>query len=300
MQALESLKRQIESAQDLESVVRTMKTLAAVSIRQYETAVESLAHYHATVEMGLRMLLWQSPELASWPHARRATRIGAIVFGSDQGMCGQFNEQIEAYAVENLRLSVAAPADWSFFAVGARIAGRLEDAGVAVDRQFPLPGAVTGITPLVQDLLIHTEQWRTDRQLGRVMLFYNRRHSASSYRQNQYQLLPIDPKRFYRLKQRVWPSRTLPLFTLDRDRLYSVLVQHHLFVTLFRSCAESLASENASRIASMQSAERNIQERLDQLHSGYHHLRQTSITEELLDVVTGFEALTTRDPRDHD
>jgi TolA-binding protein len=54
---------------------------------------------------------------------------------------------------------------------------------------------------------------------------------------------------------------------------------------------QSLASENASRIAAMQAAEKNIQERLDELRGSFNQLRQSAITEELLDVVTGFEAL---------
>jgi len=63
------------------------------------------------------------------------------------------------------------------------------------------------------------------------------------------------------------------------------------FISLFRAFAESLASENASRLASMQGAERNIQEQLSELTMQYHQQRQMSITEELLDIVSGFEAL---------
>jgi F-type H+-transporting ATPase subunit gamma len=64
-----------------------------------------------------------------------------------------------------------------------------------------------------------------------------------------------------------------------------------LFVSLFTACAESLASENASRIAAMQAAEKNIEQRLDELRGAFNLMRQSAITEELLDVVTGFEAL---------
>jgi F-type H+-transporting ATPase subunit gamma len=61
--------------------------------------------------------------------------------------------------------------------------------------------------------------------------------------------------------------------------------------SLCRAFAESLASENASRLSSMQAAEKNIEERLDQLNAQYHHLRQSSSTEELMDVVAGYEVL---------
>lgn len=68
-------------------------------------------------------------------------------------------------------------------------------------------------------------------------------------------------------------------------------VREYLFVSLFRACAESLASENASRLAAMQRAEKNIDELLEDLNRTFHRLRQSGIDEELFDVISGFEAL---------
>jgi F-type H+-transporting ATPase subunit gamma len=70
------------------------------------------------------------------------------------------------------------------------------------------------------------------------------------------------------------------------------LIREYLFVSLFRACAESLASENASRLAAMQRADKNIDELLEELNRTFHRLRQSSIDEELFDVISGFEALT--------
>jgi len=69
------------------------------------------------------------------------------------------------------------------------------------------------------------------------------------------------------------------------------LIREYLFVSLFRACAESLASENASRLAAMQRAEKNIDELLENLNRTFHRLRQSGIDEELFDLVSGFEAL---------
>jgi F-type H+-transporting ATPase subunit gamma len=69
------------------------------------------------------------------------------------------------------------------------------------------------------------------------------------------------------------------------------LIGEYLFVSLFRACAESLASENASRLAAMQRAEKNIDELLESMNAAFYRLRQSSIDEELFDVVSGFEAL---------
>jgi F-type H+-transporting ATPase subunit gamma len=69
------------------------------------------------------------------------------------------------------------------------------------------------------------------------------------------------------------------------------LLRQRLFVALYQAFAESMASENASRLASMQAAERNIEERLEELQALFRYRRQHGITEELLDIVAGFEAL---------
>jgi F-type H+-transporting ATPase subunit gamma len=78
---------------------------------------------------------------------------------------------------------------------------------------------------------------------------------------------------------------------MDPDALFSALVREYLFASLFRAMVDSLAAENASRLAAMQGAERNISDQLDALQSRYHQQRQMTITEELLDIVSGFEAL---------
>jgi hypothetical protein len=77
----------------------------------------------------------------------------------------------------------------------------------------------------------------------------------------------------------------------DAERTLLALVREYLFVSLFRACAESLASENASRLAAMQRAEKNIDELLEDLNRTFYRLRQSDIDEELFDVISGFEAL---------
>ena len=150
MHTLESLRRQIDTATDLSSVVTTMKTLAAVSIHQYERAVEALADYDRTIEMGFQIVLRGEPfHLGS---AATTGKIGAVVFGSDQGMCGQFNEEIASFAVRNRHLKNPAER-WTILAVGIRAEGQLHDAGWPVDHTYEVPTAVSDITNLVQEML---------------------------------------------------------------------------------------------------------------------------------------------------
>lgn len=307
MPTLEGLRRQIETASDLGSVVTTMKTLAAVSIQQYEQAAEALGVYNRTIELGFRIALPARPARLSavnssdthesvqdedLPDEKRASQAqtAAIVFGSDQGMCGQFNERIAEF-VQRAARDAGAKRDWIVLAVGSRVEGQLLDAGWTIHRTDAVPTSVSELTDHMYALLPQIEQLQRESQVRRLLVFHNRRVSASSFEPRQLQLLPLDPELVARWREEPWQSRSIPQFATGRRRLLSRLVQQYLFVSLFRACAESLASENASRIAAMQAAESSIEERLEELTGALNSLRQKAITQELLEVVTGFQAL---------
>ena len=290
-QTLEALRRQIHSVEEMQSVVTTMKAMAAVNIRQYEEAVESLADYNYAVEMGLQIALRHKPEEIKIAKRVLTGPLGAIVFGSDQGMVGQFNQEITDHALKVLKKGRLGERDCRLLAIGRRVGARLVQAGYPPAASLPVPGSLAGITPRVQDLLVRIEAWREGRGIEQILLFYNTPVHGAAYRATALQLLPVDLRWLRKLERREWPSRGLPTYTLEWDVLFAALIREYFFAALYRAFAESLASENASRLSSMQAAEKNIEERLDQLHAQYHHLRQSSITEELMDVIAGYEVL---------
>jgi F-type H+-transporting ATPase subunit gamma len=292
MLTIEDFKKKIQSTEDLQSVVKTMKALAAVNIRQYEKAEESLQDYNRAVEMGLQVVFRNRPDMPILAHRAPKSRLGAIIFGSDQGMCGPLNDQVVSYAIrtmDELRIQ-----EGGVLAIGERVKGRLEDSGHPATDDLSVPSSVTGITPQVQDLMVKIEQWQSEKEINHVFLFYSLHQTGASYRPHHVRLLPIDEEWLMRLTANSWPTRILPTYTMDWDPLFSALIREYLFISLFRAFAESLASENASRLASMQAAEKNIEEQLSELKKQFHQKRQMAITEELLDIVSGFEALTSK------
>jgi F-type H+-transporting ATPase subunit gamma len=290
MLTLEGLRRRIAATQGLQSVVKTMKVLAAVSIRQYEQAVVSLEQYNQTVETGFQVVLKnRAPVIPR--KVQPTTRTGAIVFGSEQGLVGQFNERIASHTIRVLNALDVPARERAVLVVGMRVGSHLEAAGQPVEEYFDVPGSLTGITPLVQDIVLKIEAWVHEQGIERVYLCYNRTLSAATYEPHSLQLLPMDMEWLQGLRREPWPTRAMPTSTMDWDKLFTALFRQYLFVSLYRACAESLAGENASRLAAMQAAERNIEERLEELHTQYHYMRQSSITEELLDIVAGFEVL---------
>jgi F-type H+-transporting ATPase subunit gamma len=293
MQTSEAIKRQLESAEGLRSIVRTMKALAAVSIRQYEDAVASLAEYARSVDLGLQALLRDRPEALRTMPDEPARRPGIVVLGSDQGLCGAFNEHIATFYLES-RAGTPETTHGPMLAVGLRVAGRLEDAGVAPTEALTLPVSAALVAALVQDLLARIDAWRAAGVVDGVWLYFNRPSPGASFAPHREMLLPLDLTELRAMAAARWRPRAAPTFASDWDVLFSAVVRHRLFVRLHRAVAESLAAENASRLAAMHAAQRNIEERLDALRGQFHLQRQTSITTELLDIVSGYEALTGR------
>jgi F-type H+-transporting ATPase subunit gamma len=291
MQTTESLKRRMKSAGDLLSVVKTMKALAAVSIRQYQKAVYSLRDYNMTVEMGLQIVLKERMGAMLERKTETMKRMGVIVFGSDQGLCGQLNEQISVFMLDYARNAGIKKENRKVLSVGARVADYVEDAGQTVDELLTTPSSTAGITPLVQEIIMIIDEWHFRQNVDHFFLFYNKYESGAIYHPHQVQLLPVNREWLKEIAKKKWVSKSLPIFRMDGDQIFSSLIREYLFVSLYRAFAESLASENASRLASMQNAEKNIEEQLQDLHVQFHRTRQMTITEELLDIVAGFEAM---------
>jgi F-type H+-transporting ATPase subunit gamma len=287
-----ALRRQITGAGDLHAVVRTMKALAASSIGDYERSVRALADYDRMVSFGLGACFRQAradPAAAPEPVAKGASEvIGAIVFGSDQGLVGPFNDVIAEYAITTL---AALPGRAQVWAVGERVQARLKDAGLDLLGVYAVPDSVEAIAPLVARIQIDSEGRRAKSGMRQLHVFHNRPLAASLYEPVSQRLLPLDAVWQQALAVVPWPGKMTPEVLDHGATTLRALIREYLFITLFRACAESLASENASRLAAMERADRNIKDLLEDLNGQFHQQRQSSIDEELFDVTAGYEAL---------
>ena len=293
--SLAALRRKITGAGDLHAVVRTMKALAASSIGDYERSVLALADYDRTISLGLGECFRQTeadpngaPEFVA---PRVSDLISAIVFGSDQGLVGPFKDVIAEHAISTL---AAMPCRAQVWAVGERIQARLKDSGLDVVGTYAVPGSVEAIAPLVAQIQIDSEARRAKSgpdQIRQVHVFHNRPLAGSLYEPVTQRLLPLDAVWQQSLAAVPWPGKMTAEVLDHGATTLLALIREYLFISLYRACAESLASENASRLAAMERADRNIKDLLENLHGHFHRLRQGSIDEELFDVTAGYEAL---------
>jgi len=289
MPAIEALRRQLEGVNELHGVVRAMKSLSAARIRQCREAVDAVTAYGRTVDLGLQAALRGRPDLDAYPDDHTDRTVVLIAFGSDQGLVGSFNSRIAGAMLQ--RSESLGSARRATLAIGSRTAQLLETGGHHVDETFAAPAAPDAITAAVQEILPAIEEWRVTGGVDEFHLCYNSAAAGRPADTRWQRLLPLETGRLATLAEIPWPTHGLPSWRVPWRDLYAALVRESLFVTLFQALAASLAAENASRLSAMQSAETRIQEKLADLDLAYRQQRQQAITEELIEVTTGFETL---------
>lgn len=290
--SLQDLERRIEAAAELHAITRTMRGMAAVNLRHHERAAEAIAAYDGTITRGLEAVL-RDDGLARLPADDPPAEAPAamFVFGSNQGLCGPVNRHVALHALAEAERW---PALVRVGAVGARIASELELAGLAARHRWDLPGTVEGITPVTEHVLVQADRWRDEHGVERVLLVFPGYHGRTrTYEPTTWQLAPTDRDWLARLAGLPWRSRSLPAWSVSWDRLVAILLREAMLARLHRCIAQTMASIAASRLAAMDVAQRDIEDRLDRLRSHRQQVRQAMITEELLDVVSGFEVLHT-------
>ena len=292
MDTLESIRGKSEGAKDLKSVVSAMKAMASSNIVQYESAVLSLGDFYHTVALGI-IAYFKSEDIRSIMEKKEIKKneekiTCAIVFGSDQGLVGQFNDSMADFVSTSLH---ALPGKKEIWAIGQRVQLLLTDRGFTISHAFPVPDSVDTIAALVDQLLSNSEESHEKRPVQTFYIFHNQPKRGAGYQKVMNRFLPLDEKWKDALLETHWPTTLLPQIAGGVHATLRALISGYLFVSLFKACAESLASENASRLEAMQRAEKNIGDLLEGLTKKYHRLRQSSIDEELFDVVAGFEAL---------
>ncbi|MBA6151403.1 F0F1 ATP synthase subunit gamma [Gelidibacter maritimus] len=284
-----NLQRRQKSAGDMGSVVRTMKAMATSNITQYEMSVDSLQAYYRTISLGIHACFKKERiSLIADHHDNKNAKSVAIIFGSDQGLVGRFNDTISSYAQDLIK---ELPGQTEVWVVGERVYALLLDGKFSPTKRFAVPNSVTAITPLVNQILIKSEAYRQKDQFYSFYIFHNTPTEGANYRPESQQLFPPDKKWEAEIANMEWPSQNVPQVIGDIENTLRTLIREYLFVSLYKASAESLAAENASRLEAMERAEKNIDEMLEDLKRGYNRLRQSTIDEELFDVIAGFEAL---------
>ncbi|HHX81698.1 MAG TPA: ATPase [Pseudomonadaceae bacterium] len=280
-QTLEHLSRQSATLSSIRGIVHTMKTLAAINANPYEQAAQAIDQYHQTVKKGLAAFVRAQGGARPQPGKARSQLL--VVFGSDHGLCGSYNEQlaqqVRNYAQSNPHLEMR------IACVGARMANALQNEDFSIESYLLPPANVDGVSRLASNLVERIESYSEGRDLDElsVQLAFTQPAENAGSQGIIRALLPLQPELLAPMAH--WPSRALPIFTMEANKLLAALLRSHLFASLYYASAMAMVTENAARLSLMQQAEQAVDERLMEINQEIAQARQDEITHELMDIV---------------
>lgn len=289
MSRLREVQQKLENADALGGIVDGMRTLAAIYLRRAEATLDAIRPYAQNVETALLEVLGRCAECSD-PDEESSALV--LIFASDQGLCGPYNERIAAAALEfettHPDLAV------TYAAIGHRGHEALALAERTTLLAMESAVSIEGVKAAVDDIGERVYAAILERGIAQCYFAFNRYESVGHYHPVIQKILP--PSR-ETLVTRTHPTlRTPPILTTAPERLLENLIEEFLFIELYRAMLESLASENGARLQAMTFASNNIEDTIEELAQAYRSARQDEITSELLDVVAGAEAV--REGRD--
>lgn len=284
MQPLVLVEQRIASLRDLLSVVTAMRSLAGMRVREARQTLLGVQHYLAAVQRALAAAVpLLPPPLKGAAPPRSEGPTAVFVFGSEHGFVGAVNDHLVEMALRHAR----GHEDSRLFVVGSRGARIVLERGVEPAWTQAMATRTTGIIDVARRVADELYLSVDAGKFSRVVLVYAASETGSGWEARSSLLLPFDPSP-YRPRQ---CAGSPPLHYLPPQRLIEKLIEELVFAELLRAALESFTSENAARLATMQSAHQAIEDKQQDLQREANVQRQEEITTELLDIVTGAEAL---------
>lgn len=272
MEQLPQLQARIGSLKELRDLIRALRALAASHIQDAQRALSGIRTYVEAIEtaIGEGASLLPPGEIGSQGEGGSAL----VAVCSEHSFAGAFNREILD------RCEAERRPEQSLVVVGQR--------GLMLARERELPvgeelamathvGGILGVARALADRLV---------AMSSVDVVFGAYQRGGKFQVQARRILPLDPALLSGSR-----PRPAPLHHLDPERLLLQLANEYLLAELARAIMESLASENGARLHVMENADRNIGDKLEQLQGRERALRQEAIMSEMLDVVTGSEAI---------
>jgi F-type H+-transporting ATPase subunit gamma len=276
---LSDVQARTQSLHELQEIVGVMRVIAAARVQEAQAALDGTRAYAQVIGDAIAEALPLLPETSGPAIAAKGAGRGLVLFMAEHGFTGAFNDQL----AEAARPATSDRA--ALFVVGSRGRGLIEERGLTPAWATEMAihaGAVTDTAMRIADELYR----RFERgSLAAVEILYFQGHDGGRRALQRQSLLPVDLGRFRRPR-----STVPPLTNLAPRLLMGGLLGEYVFAQLAQAAMESFASENAARLAAMQSAREKLDEQLTELQSLERRLRQEQITDELLEIVTGASA----------
>lgn len=291
--SLEALNKRIKTTEDLRDIVSTMKMLSSVSIGPYEKALASLKEYGKTVADAFLGFMINGDSGFVPPKPKRDNqKILAVLIGTDNGLVGRFNRDVFNYSQKFLKERGISKSNALYVCVGKRIGSVTSNAvSDSLKGTYAISNSLKEIASIASTLLLKINDILSKHAIQEVIVFHNYKEQSKPQQPRHIQLMPLPYDEFTALKKRKWEGKSSPFLPAPKAQLFSALVHEYLTVALAGSLTASLAAEHYARMVNMQQAEKNIDKSLEDMNLYYQQARQSEITDELIDIVSGAEAM---------
>lgn len=288
MASLRDIRKRIRTVKNTQKITKAMKMVSAAKLRRSQERVEAARPFADKIHETVSALARRAHDLGEAPNPLLAERenprrIELIVMTSDRGLCGGFNSNTARRALRFLFDNKGSYDEIRVSTIGKKGYEALMRERVNIRQNYE--GVFDRLTfARAKEIAEEACQAYVEDELDGVYLLYNEFVNAATQRLSLVQLLPVVP---------LDVSDDLVDYDYEpsRGELLDALLPRHFATQLYRALLESVASEHGARMSAMDSASKNAKDVVDRLTLAYNRARQAAITKELMEIISGAEAL---------
>jgi len=298
--SLQDIRRRINSVKNTRKITKAMELVAGARLRRAQNRIEEMRPYADRMQelmVGTARAAASFRNLALMQQREDVRRVAVVVVSGDRGLAGPFNGQVLRRAFELERQARTEGREVTWLVVGRKGASTLRF------RRYELAGQWAGFSDRpeyadAQAVAHRLAELYTGEEVDRVVLVYNRFVSALVQRVTTNDLLPIAEEVLQGTPEQTEGDQELPGRTADfiyepePEEILQRLLPVYLETEIYRALLESAASFLASQMTAMRNASKNAGELIDRYTLQLNRARQAEITQEILEVVAGADALT--------
>ena len=291
MSTLRELKTRIGSVSSSEKITGAMKMISSAKVHKSERDLRRLLPFKNQIKSIMGHLLAADGDYTSpFTEEREVSKVGIVVFGSDDGLCGAYNVNIfkqMLVIMNNYREQYGDSTSFTVFPVGKKMlkaVKKIDGGFISVKSVKGVDSKMTGdkVTEFTEEL----KHAFISGELDKVIVVYMNFKSISRQILTEEQLFPVEASALGG-ELDAKSANKLYIFEPDGNRIFNEVLPMFVLSTMQEITIENRASEQAARIMAMQSANDNAKKLLESLRLEYNKLRQQSITTELLDILGG-------------
>jgi F-type H+-transporting ATPase subunit gamma len=293
MASVQDIKRRVRSVQNTRKITRAMELVAAAKLRRAQSRIEAMRPYAERMQELMIGVARASTSLRGLPLLQRrdVSKTAILPLTGDRGLAGAFNAQVlrEAFAIERQLRGENIEAHWV-------VSGK-KGASTLRFRRYEVGQAWTGFSDSpryadAQAIAHHVSQLYSEQEVDRVVVIYNHFESALTQRVVSQEVLPIPESLLEGDDDRSQALLGDFIYEPEPEQILERLLPVYVETELYRALLESAASEQGARMTAMRNASKNAGELIDTLTLQMNRARQAEITQEILEVVAGADALT--------